>query len=51
MPKEKVHLIMLIKMINANVKITHNRLVTLENQTSMMPALKDLNSEVNNTNA
>ena len=36
-----------IKMLNANVKITHNRLVTLENRTSMMvkgimPVLKDL---------
>ena len=34
-------------MLNANVKITHNRLVTLENRTSMMAkaimqALKDL---------
>ena len=37
-----------IKMLNANVEITHNRLVTLENRTSMMvkaimPVLKDLN--------
>ena len=37
-----------IKMLNANVEITHNRLVTLENRTSMMakaimPALKDQN--------
>ena len=36
-----------IKMLNANAEITHNRLVTLENRTSMMvktimPALKDL---------
>ena len=36
-----------IKMLNANVEITHNRLITLENRTSMMvkaimPALKDL---------
>ena len=35
-----------IKMLSANVKITHNRLVTLENRTSMMvkaimPVLKD----------
>ena len=35
------------KMLNANVEITHNRLVTLENRTSMMvktvmPVLKDL---------
>ena len=44
-----------IKMLNANVEITHNRLVTLENRTSMMvkaimPALKDLKSQINNTN-
>ena len=36
-----------IKMLNANVEITHNRLVTLKNRTSMtakaiMPVLKDL---------
>ena len=36
-----------IKMLNVNVEITHNRLVTLEYRTSMMgkaimPALKDL---------
>ena len=36
-----------IKMLNANVEITHNRLVTLENRTSMMEkaimsVLKDL---------
>ena len=38
-----------IKMLNANVEITHNRLVTLENRTSMMakaimPALNPLTS-------
>ena len=43
-------------MLNANVEITHNRLVTLENRTSMMakaimPVLKDLKSQINNTNA
>ena len=43
------------KMLNANVKITHNRLVTLENRTSMMakaimPALKDLKLQINKTN-
>ena len=42
-------------MLNANVEITHNRLVTLENRTSMMakaimPALKDLKMKINNTN-
>ena len=41
-----------IKMLNANVEITHNRLVTLENRTSMMakaimPALKDLKFQIN----
>ena len=44
-----------IKMLNLNVEITHNRLVTLENRTSMMakaimPALKDLKSQINKTN-
>ena len=44
-----------IKMLNANVDITHNRLVTLENRASMMaktimPVLKDLKSQINKTN-
>ena len=44
-----------IKMLNANIEITHNRLVTLENRTSMMakavmPVLKDLKSQINKTN-
>ena len=44
-----------IKMLNANVEITHNRLVTLENRTSMMakaimPVLKDLKLHINKTN-
>ena len=44
-----------IKMLNANVDITHNRLVTLENRTSMMakaimPVLKDLKLQINKTN-
>ena len=44
-----------IKMLNANVEITHNRLVTLENRTSMMvkavmSILKDLKSQINKTN-
>ena len=44
-----------IKMLNANVDITYNRLVTLENRTSMMvkvimPVLKDLKSQINRTN-
>ena len=39
-----------IKMLNANVEITHNRLGTLGNRTSMMakavmPVLKDLKSQ------
>ena len=43
-------------MLNTNVEITHNRLVTLENRTSMivkaiMPVLKDLKSQINKTNA
>ena len=45
-----------IKMLNTNVEITHNRLVTLENRTSMMvkaimTVLKDLKSQINKTNA
>ena len=44
-----------IKMLNVNVEITHIRLVTLENRTSMMakaimPALKDLKFQINKTN-
>ena len=44
-----------IKMLNTNVEITHNRLVTLENRTSMMakaimPALKNLKLQINKTN-
>ena len=43
-----------IKMLNANVEITHNRVVTLENRTSMMakaiiPALKNLKLQINKT--
>ena len=43
------------KMLNANIEITHNRLVTLENRTSMMakaimPALKDVKLKINKTN-
>ena len=45
-----------IKMLKTNVEITRNRLVTLENRTSMMakaimPVLKGLKSQINNTNA
>ena len=44
-----------IKMLNVSVEITHNRLVTLENRTSMMvkaimPVLKDLKLQINKTN-
>ena len=44
-----------IKLINENVQITHDRLVTLENQTAMMakaiiPVLKDFKQQINNTN-
>ena len=44
-----------IKMLNANVEITHNRLVTLENRISMMakaimPALKYLKFQINKSN-
>ena len=45
-----------VKMLNTNVEITYNRLVTLENRTSMMakammPVIKDLRSQINKTNA
>ena len=44
-----------ITLVNENVKITHNRLITLENRTAMMakdiiPVLKDFKEEINNTN-
>ena len=44
-----------IKLINENVQITHDRLITLENRTVMMakaiiPVLKDFKQEINNTN-
>ena len=44
-----------IKLVNENVQITHDGLITLENRTAMMakaiiPALKDFKEEINNTN-
>ena len=44
-----------IKLINENVQITHDRLMTLENRTAMMakaiiPVLKDFKQQINNTN-
>ena len=44
-----------IKLINENVQITHDRLLTLENRTAMMakgiiPVLKDFKQQINNTN-
>ena len=44
-----------IKLINENVQITHDRLITLENQTAMMakaiiPVLKDFKQQINNSN-
>ena len=44
-----------IKLVNENVQITHNQLITLENRTVMMekaiiPILKDFKQEINNTN-
>ena len=44
-----------VKMLNANVEITHNRLVTFGNRTSIMvkaimPVLKDLKLQINKTN-
>ena len=44
-----------IKLVNENVQITHDRLITLENRTAMMakviiPVLKDFKDQINNTN-
>ena len=44
-----------IKLINENVQITHDRLITLENRTAMMvkaiiPVLKDFKQQINNNN-
>ena len=44
-----------IKLVNENVQITHDRLITLENRTAMMakaiiPVLKDFKQKINNTN-
>ena len=44
-----------IKLINENIQLTHDRLITLENRTPMMakaiiPALKDFKQQINNTN-
>ena len=44
-----------IKLVNENVQITHDRLLTLENRTAMMakaiiPILKDFKWQINNTN-
>ena len=43
-----------IKLVNENVQITHDRLITLENRTEMMakaiiPVLKDFKQQINNT--
>ena len=44
-----------IQLVNENVQITHDRLITLENRTAMMakaiiPVLKDFKEQINNTN-
>ena len=44
-----------IKLVNENVQITHDRLITLENRTAMMakaiiPVLEDFKEKINNTN-
>ena len=44
-----------IKLVNENVQITHDRLITLENRTAMMAkatiaVLKDFKAQINNTN-
>ena len=45
----------IIKLVNKNVQITHDQLITLENRTAMMakaiiPILKDFKQQINNTN-
>ena len=44
-----------MKLVNENVQITHDRLITLENRTAMMakaiiPVLKDFKEQIHNTN-
>ena len=44
-----------IKLVNKNVQITHDRLITLENRTAMkakaiIPLLKDFKEKINSTN-
>ena len=44
-----------IKLVNENVQITHDQLITLENRKAMMakaiiPVLKDFKQQINNTN-
>ena len=44
-----------MKLVNENVQITHDRLITLENRTAMMakaiiPVLKNFKQQINNTN-
>ena len=44
-----------IKLVNENIQITHNQLITLENRTVMMakaiiPVLKDFKQQIHNTN-
>ena len=44
-----------IKMVTANIELIHQRLMTLENRTSIMvkaimPVLNDLNNQIANTN-
>ena len=44
-----------IKLVNENIQITHDRLITLENRTAMMakaiiPVLKDFKEKINSMN-
>ena len=55
MPREHHFFNNAIKLVNENVQITHDRLITLENRTAMMakaitPVLKDFKAQINNTN-
>ena len=39
-----------IKLVNENVQITHDRLITLENKTAMMAKFQDFKEKINSTN-
>ena len=55
MPREQSSFNNAVKLVNENVQITHDRLITLENRTAMMataiiPVLKDFKEKIKSTN-